>query len=476
MLKFHILVILTACYLSSLSQPNKDVSKFLNTKGFEAASIGICVKDMTGKDILLHNGKTALVPASTMKVVTTATAIEILGENYRFKTDIAINENNSQQIIIHGYGDPTLGSEHMNEHPDSFLYSWAEAITKSIDNNKPITIEIDDSYFGYNGISNKWLQEDMGNYYAAGSYGISIFDNTYRLYFNTVNTNAIPQILRTTPVMKNIIFDNQLSTNTSGKDNGYINGESFSNFRKIVGDIPANRKSFSIKGDIPDPGLYLGEILADALIDKQIRVNNITTYREKLTDTNDNTKTTDKTIYSQYSPYLKEIIKVVNVKSNNHYAEHLIRAVGMTKKDIPVHFNALHEGISITKNYWEQKGIDINSLFMYDGCGLSPSDKISPELLCDILIYMQTKSKYKDAFFASLPKAGKEGTVKSLLKGTRLEGKVFVKSGSIADVQCFAGYYIDGNKKYTFSIMVNNYNSLRRNTVKAIEELLLSIF
>ena len=476
MLKFHILVILTACYLSSLSQPNKDVSKFLNTKGFEAASIGICVKDMTGKDILLHNGKTALVPASTMKVVTTATAIEILGENYRFKTDIAINENNSQQIIIHGYGDPTLGSEHMNEHPDSFLYSWTEAITKSIDNNKPITIEIDDSYFGYNGISNKWLQEDMGNYYAAGSYGISIFDNTYRLYFNTVNTNAIPQILRTTPVMKNIIFDNQLSTNTSGKDNGYINGESFSNFRKIVGDIPANRKSFSIKGDIPDPGLYLGEILADALIDKQIRVNNITTYREKLTDTNDNTKTTDKTIYSQYSPYLKEIIKVVNVKSNNHYAEHLIRAVGMTKKDIPVHFNALHEGISITKNYWEQKGIDINSLFMYDGCGLSPSDKISPELLCDILIYMQTKSKYKDAFFASLPKAGKEGTVKSLLKGTRLEGKVFVKSGSIADVQCFAGYYIDGNKKYTFSIMVNNYNSLRRNTVKAIEELLLSIF
>lgn len=89
---------------------------------------------------------------------------------------------------------------------------------------------------------------------------------------------------------------------------------------------------------------------------------------------------------------------------------------------------------------------------------------------------MQTKSRYRDAFFASLPKAGQEGTVRYVLKGTRLQGKVFVKSGSIANVQCFAGYYINGDKKYAFSIMVNNYNSPRKDVVRAIENLLLGVF
>lgn len=476
MLKYYLVVILSVCYITGFTQTNTHIRKFVNTPGFEAASVGICIKDMNGSDIASYNKNIVLTPASTMKVVTTATTLESLGEDYRFKTVLSVDANNPQRIVVHGYGDPTLGSEFTNDMPEAFLDVWAEAILKSVDKSKPVDIEIDDSMYGYNGLSTKWLQEDMGNYYAAGTYGISVFDNTYRLFFNTMDTSLSPKILKTSPEMRDIVFDNQLGTNTEGKDNGYINGEPFSNFRKIVGDIPAKRKSFSIKGDIPDPGLYLGQALAGTLLKNKIEVNNIITSREKQTTNTYNNKTSEKDIYTQYSPYLKDIIRIVNVRSNNHYTEHLIRAVGHAKKEASSKADPLKEGIDYTKNFWEQKGINTNSLFMYDGCGLAPSNKVSPELLCDILIYMQTRSRYKDSFFASLPEAGKEGTVKNLLRGTRLEGKIFVKSGSIADVQCFAGYYIDGDKKYAFAVMVNNYNSLRRNTVKAIENLLLTIF
>ncbi len=152
-----------------------------------------------------------------------------------------------------------------------------------------------------------------------------------------------------------------------------------------------------------------------------------------------------------------------------------MRTIGR-KANTDIYSDPLIEGINRTTNFWASKGLNTDGIHIYDGCGLAPSNSINAEILCDILIYMQTKSKYRDAFFASLPKAGLEGTVRNVLKGTRLQGKVFVKSGSIANVQCFAGYYINGDKKYAFSIMVNNYNSPRKDVVRAIESLLLGIF
>lgn len=96
--------------------------------------------------------------------------------------------------------------------------------------------------------------------------------------------------------------------------------------------------------------------------------------------------------------------------------------------------------------------------------------------MCDLLVYMQTKSKNADVFLESLPKAGKDGTVKNRLKGTRLSGKIAMKSGSINGVQCFSGYYIDGDKKYAFTIMVNKFTGPRSEIVRAIDTLLLSLF
>lgn len=479
-MKFYFVLLFSFCSLAVWGQLAVAVSKFRNTPCLKYASIGICIKEIpSSKIIASHNKNTALVPASTLKLLTSATALEILGQNYRFKTELALDKKNPQNIIIHGYGDPTLGSEHVSDQPDFFLSQWAGLIKQKIKTNKPANIYVADNYFGYKGISRKWTHEDLGNYFAAAAYGISVFDNTYKLEFNTMRRDTCPLIVKTEPSVEGLHFLNTLQMNAEGKDNGYICGEPFSYARTLIGDIPAGRKSFSIKGDIPDPGFTLAKYLADKLQQQGLKIAKIETSRKLYLDQINSKQPTqawdEDVFYTQLSPTLKDIVKVVNVKSNNHYTEHLMRAIGRTKNE-DIYSDPLEEGILQTASFWEAKGIDTQSMQIYDGSGLAPSNCISPQMLCDVLIYMQNKSKYAKAFLESLPKAGKEGTVRNFLKGTRLEGKLSVKSGSIAKVQCFAGYYIAGNKKYAFAVMVNNFNGSHRETVKAIETMLLSIF
>ncbi|MEN9919713.1 MAG: D-alanyl-D-alanine carboxypeptidase/D-alanyl-D-alanine-endopeptidase [Bacteroidota bacterium] len=478
-MKFFLYVLFSICSFSVFSQKSDALDQFIKTSGFENASMGVCVKDIAGKDIISYNQQTAITPASTLKVITSATALEMLGENYKFRTVLSVDKNNPQHLIVHGYGDPTLGSEHIGDNPYLFFDTWISEIKKNIDTSKPIDITIVDNYFGYKGVSPKWIDEDLGNYFAAGAYGISIFDNSYKLYLNTMKLDTCPQILRTEPVMKDIIFENMLSLNANGKDNGYINGQPFANYRKLVGDVPAKRTSFVLKGDIPDPGSMLGSTLAEKLSEKGVKVNSVGTtrqfYYQQLFPKNKITPYQVKAFYTHYSPPLKDIIREVNVKSNNHYTEHLIRAIGCTTNP-DIYSDPLAEGIMQTKLFWKLKGIQSDGLFAHDGSGLAPSNKLSPALLCDVLLYMKTQSSYANSFVASLPKAGKEGTVKNVLKGTKLEGKIILKSGSIHGVQCFAGYYISGSKQYVFAVMVNNFNTERRLVVDAIEKFLLTVF
>ena len=112
-------------------------------------------------------------------------------------------------------------------------------------------------------------------------------------------------------------------------------------------------------------------------------------------------------------------------------------------------------------------------LVMYDGSGLAPQNTVSARFLTDLLVYMYNRSDYSTAFFQSLPKAGQEGPLQNFLRGTRLNGKVMAKSGSIGGVQCYSGYLIDGNKRYAFAILVNKFNGTRAQVRSAIEQLLL---
>ena len=307
-----------------------------------------------------------------------------------------------------------------------------------------------------------------------------MFDNSYRLFFDTTNKNSCPIILRTEPEVKRLSFTNYLKLNTTGQDNGFIYGAPFSYERILRGDIPAGKTDFSIKGDIPNPGLMLGEMFATELIKSGINVIEVkTAQRDYILRTCNNINQTQnnkvgKLLYVHESRPLTDILRVVNFESNNHYAEHLIRTIGRNQNS-NIYSDALHEGVKFTSSFWKQRNIPTSSLFLHDGSGLAPQDAASPEFFCDLLLHMYSKSNYAKDFYASLPTAGQEGTLKNFMNNSKYAGKIRAKSGSIGGVQCFAGYLIDGNKKYTFTIMVNKFTGSRTAVRKSIEDFIVSL-
>ena len=474
-----LILVFSNLFIAGFSQPA--LQQFLSNPALKHATVGVCVKDLsTDKTIVSHNQDNSLTTASIMKLITTATAIELLGPDYRYQTQLALDSNNPSRLFVIGAGDPTLGTSVFKENPTAFLTDWSNKLQPKLAHLNNLELYIVDDLFGYSGVSGEWTWIDMGNYYAPGVYGVSVFDNTYKLFFNTTDNNS-PRIIRTEPKIKQLTFTNYLKLNTTGRDNGYIYGAPFSYERILRGNIPAGKSSFSIKGDIPDPGLMLGEAFAEALHKRGIAISEINTARTDYVShiNNRNRKTTQayrvgEVLYTHQSRPLFDILREINVESNNHYAEHLIRTVGRNQ-NTDKYSDALKEGINYINKHWTETNIPTTSLFLYDGCGLAPQNAASAQFFCDLLVHMHNKSNYAKEFFASLPLAGRDGTLKYFMTNTKYHGKVRAKSGSIGGVQCYAGYLIDGNKKYAFTIMVNKFTGSRSAVRKSIEQFISSL-
>lgn len=465
---FRSLGVILLLFLSISITARTPVDNFVNNNLHQNANISIMVKDLkTNKTIQSYRAANSVIPASTMKLVTTAAALEILGADYQFKTTLEIDGNISKDSVlngnlyIYGSGDPTLGSSKLgNSH---FLVDWVAAIRKQGIKEIKGNIIADASAYDTEGVNPKWLWEDMGNYYAAGAYGIAYKDNTFEMELKSGAVGTTPEILRITPNIPELTFKNYLKSTTIQGDSAYFYGAPFENNRSIYGEIPAKRPSFTIKGDIPRPGLVLARDLAWKLKSGGISVNG------KAMDEAPEGKRT--VIYTHKSPFLSEIIKEINMTSNNFYVEQLFRHLSLQRGKMAT----TRDAINIIRNFWQSKGLPVNELFQYDGSGLSPVNAVSSNFFVSLLSYMD-KSKNSTIFKASLPVSGKSGTLKNFLKETPLEGKVLAKSGSIHRVKSYAGYVNTNGKQLAFAIIVNNPNSGTLSaTTKKMEELLINV-
>ena len=434
----------------------------------ENANISLMVKELgTNKIVYQFRPNNVTIPASTMKLVTTATALELLGPSFCFQTKLEIDGTLSStgvlngNLYIRGGGDPTLGSEKMGDA--DFLNKWVEAVKECGIKKINGQIVTDGTLFDDEGVNPKWTWEDIGNYYAAGAYGISYMDNTFKLVLKSGSVGTIPEILRTEPELPTLLFENHLKSTEIDSDSAYFYGAPMSNHRIIRGEITANRVEFVIKGDIPNPSILLAEHFQEKLKQSGISVSELPSdIVKKVTER--------KVIHVQNSPPLSEIIAETNIHSNNGYAEEIFRYLALKSNKVATSNGAIRE----IRTYWKEKKLNTNQLFMYDGCGLSPLDAVSANFFVELLTYMKT-SPNKDAFFNSLPVAGKSGTLKNFLVKTSLQGKVHAKSGTIGGVKCYAGYIENNNKTYVFSVLVNHFNGTSKAATKKIEEFLLQI-
>ena len=481
--KIVLLCLLICLHLLAGAQTPAPVKWLLQAPYMRGASFSLVVKDVQeGRTVYSYDTDRLQSPASVLKTVATATALEILGEDYRYPTTLeydGILENGTLEgnLYIKGSGDPSLGSSHFAPGQNKFLSTWIAALQKAGIKHITGSVISDESIFDTEGVSIKWLREDMGNYYAPGSYGISIFDNMYKLSLQTGAAGTRPVLKGTEPDIPFIRFKNYLKAAPVSSDSAYIIGAPLDDVRYLYGVLPANREAYVLKGDIPDPALYLARYLTDQLQQKGIRVDGSPSCYRIEVEENRWKKGERKEIVTTYSPTLREIASVCNHVSHNLYADALVKTVGLQYKPRRNEMiSSFGRGVQVVKEYWEKKGLDVFPLRMNDGSGLAPADKVSAGFMGELLVYMATESAVSDAFIASLPQAGIEGSVRNFLKGSKLQGKARLKSGGITGVRSYDGYITKDGKTYAVAVFSNNYSCPMSRMTRALEKLLLQLF
>ncbi len=437
------------------------------------ASVSLCILNTgTGETLYEFNAGKSLMPASVLKLVTSSAALELMGPEYCFTTKIGYTGYLNRatglltgDIIIAGGGDPALGSAYFKDHYNNFLKNWITEIRNLGIKKIEGRIITDDSRYDFQPVPAKWLWEDAGNYYGAGAYGLSVFDNSFEIHFRTCNDGSNPVITGIVPDICRYEMSNQLIA-SGNSDSGYVFAAPYNDYGWLAGFIPVNKEDFVLKASVSDPPLLLSEIIDRMLDSAGIVVTGDPSTARLEKNFMDNGL---KIIAEVVSPPLKDIVQVQNHESVNLFAEHLLKELGKTFKNN----GSTAAGIEVLYKFLEDSGINTCGMFIEDGSGMSPMDAVTSEGVADLLLFMRTKGKYFNEFYTSLPDAGKEGTLANYFKNPVFDSNLKAKSGSMTRVRSYAGYFktMSGNEM-AFSILINNYSGPSQKVITGIEEIL----
>ena len=485
-----LIFIATLIYLNSYGQfrklekrnhnVNKLVKEIISNDDFKNANFSFLAIDLNTHEIISqHNPDKALKPASTQKLFSTATMLELYGPDFQFETKLAytgvidtINRVLNGDIIIKGGGDPALGSKHFETTENKlFLAEWLNAIKSLGIDSVSGRIIADASIYSYDMVPATWSWQYLGNYYGAGACGISIYDNSYSLYLNSSEITGDTTIISSiSPKISNLIFENAVIADSINHDNAYIFGTPYTYYRYLRGEIPLGKTDFRIKGSIPDPAYFAALELEKTLKNNGIKLKeNATTVRIL---NKSYTQHHEREFLTTTSPELSKIIKETNVHSINLFAEHCLNHAGIK---LGANLGTSNATESV-KDYWKEKGMDIQGLSLHDGSGLSHYNVITPRQMVFLLDYLKNKSPYYDIFYNSLPIAGVSGTIEYMFKNSLAEGQLHAKSGTLSKVKAYAGYVkSQSGREIAFSMVFNNF-SCSSNAARAdLEKLMIAL-
>jgi D-alanyl-D-alanine carboxypeptidase/D-alanyl-D-alanine-endopeptidase (penicillin-binding protein 4) len=474
--------VLAICILPAqlFSQIERAIENYVSDTVFNNAGISICIRDVNTDEILVaYNENMALTSASVMKLVTTGTSLEILHPDYRFYTRVGyagrLNDGIlNGHVIIKGGGDPVLGSEYFNDHYGDFIKQWAGSIAEAGIKKINGRVIADASIFEYSPAAPGWSWADLGNYYGAGVFGISVFDNMYRIIFNTGEPGTRPEIKGLVPEIPGLIINNQLISEGK-RDLGYIYLPPYGDYAEIKGTIPARRDSFALKASMPDPPYFIARLLHNELLSLGIEISeHPTTLREYKQYIKDNLLNEAVVTFQQASPALYEIIKCTNLESVNLFAETL--AWILDYENSGYESANLNGGLDVIYDFLESRKLNTSGLYMTDGSGLSRSNALSSSFISSYLVYMSSKATYPDLFKNSLARPG-EGTFESYFLSPELKNNLRGKSGTVNRVRNYAGYLVTkSGRQIAFGILHNNFDCNSHQVSKRVEKLLTEVY
>lgn len=411
------------------------------------------IEDNTANIIFDKNSRIGLAPASTQKTITSISAYELLGKDFRYATIFGLGVDSLGQdnvLYILPSGDPSFGSSRWQNTKAGNLL---QRVIKNIGDEKISTIVVDSSNWEKENLPEGWIWQDLANYYGAGSEKLTWRENQFDIILKSGSRIGDPvHIVSTNPLkVYNYKLTSYLTSAGQGSgDNAYIFFPVNSDEGFIRGTIPVNQNRFSISGSLPSGALQFVNELKDTLSALNLFTGSKETIKNISWVNNASQKITP--FYTETSPPLDSIIFWFNRKSVNLFGEALIKSIAFNKAG----YASTDKGLELAKNFWQTKGINTTELNMFDGSGLSPLNRVTTHAQVEILKYARKQSWFP-SFYESLP----------LYNGMKM------KSGTITNVKGFTGYHTSSSGKiYIFSFLVNNYNGSSATLVRKMYKVL----
>jgi D-alanyl-D-alanine carboxypeptidase/D-alanyl-D-alanine-endopeptidase (penicillin-binding protein 4) len=425
---------------------------------------GALVVDAESGEILYQrNPDQYFVPASNMKLLTTAMALAKLGTAYRFRTTVetrgAISADGTltSDVVLVGRGDPNLSNrsfpfvakEEFAGRPTRVLEELADGVAARGVKSIAGDIVGDDSYFPRERYPSGWEIDDTVWEYGAAISAIVVDDNTVRLTLTAGLREGDSVLSAVAPATPDFVVENRVATSAATvKSDLRLVREPGANVVMVSGTLPANSAPRTLVLAIQEPALHAAALLKELLEERGVHVSGVPRAIHESAAISD----TSTVLAEHISVPLGDSVKLVNKISQNLHTEMYLRTAA--RQDGV--WKTPEELAKFPESFYADAGIAPGDVVQADGSGLSRHDLVTARTLVTMLSYAQ-KQPWFSVYFDSLPVAGVDGTLEDRMRNTVAVGRIHAKSGSLEHVRTRSGYAETASgRRLIFSFLGNN--------------------
>ena len=442
----------------------------------------LIVDGESGETLYEQNADKYFVPASNMKLFTTALALAKLGPDYRFHTTLETQGTISAEGVLNGdltlvgRGDPNLSNrkfpyelkEEFDGPPQKALVELADAlVAKGV---KQISGDVigDDSYFPRERYPNGWEIDDMVWEYGAAISAIVVDDNTVALTLVPGEQAGTPVQASLNPATPDFSVENNVVTSaTDVKSDLTLTREPGSNLVVVKGSMPAKSTPRKLVLAIEEPAQHAAATLKRLLEERGIRVIGIARAQHDHKEAGG-----DPVVLAEHvSVPLGDAVKLINKISQNLHTEMLLRTVARQNAA----WATTDELMKFPTDFYATAGIAAGDVIQTDASGLSRHDLVTPRAIVTLLSFAQKQSWF-ETYYASLPVAGTDGTLEDRMKNTPAAGRIHAKTGSVEHVRTLSGFAeTPGGRRLIFSFLSNNQGGKSHEAADALTGLCVAM-
>jgi len=421
-----------------------------------------------GDVVYQSNPDLALAPASNQKVLTTVTSLGTLGADYQFTT--VLGRINGDLVVVGdgdpGFGDPTI----CKARPVTQAFDdWAQALKSKGFTDIPGKLIIDDTVFDHQFVHPNWPPNQANRWYTAPSAGLNLNDNCVDLSVE-FNQERKPQLF-ISPATETFLVTPEWIPSKARDTTIWPIWEDPQRLRVKV--RLGSRPTGTVNITVSDLTLYFAGICRERLIANGITIKGPIAFQQ--VRQSDGSLPETLTILAKHQTPIFACIDRANTNSQNFFAECLFKRTGYewARKHSSYGTGTWSTGQLATRQFLQDTlKLKIDQLFVDDGSGLSKHNRVSANLLAQLL-YFAHRQPWGERFRSTLAVAGdSDGTLRRRMRGTPAAGRVFAKTGYIKGVSALSGYVADNQNKtrVIFSMLFNSPSDAKLGTVKSIED------